>query len=193
MPNQPPSWPAAEQHGRKDTQMNYLEVFYAVGTQLSRLVSGRLLTETQIKAASAHAVGKYFADFLPEPKDERAARERVEEAQGHISKATAIIGQLQAELGSQTQQLDTVLKELDEKKKLAHRYSVLAATGQEQFSAFKAEMESALRAELHMQSEKGRRLRRTASAILWIMTLVLGAALGAYFKEVVSWLRTIAA
>ena len=67
MPNQPPSWPAAEQHGRKDTQMNYLEVFYAVGTQLSRLVSGRLLTETQIKAASAHAVGKYFADFLPEP------------------------------------------------------------------------------------------------------------------------------
>ena len=173
--------------------MNYLELFYTVGTQLSRLATGRLLTESQIKTASSHAVGKYFTDFLPEPKDERSARERVQEAQTHISKATAIIGQLQAELGSQTQQLDSVLKELDEKKQLAQRYGVLASAGQEQFSAFRAEMESALRTELRTQSEKGRRLRRAASAVLWLVTLILGAALGTYFKALISWLGTIAA
>ena len=54
-------------------------------------------------------------------------------------------------------------------------------------------MEGALRQELLAQSEKDKRLRRFASAILWLVTLVLDAALGTYFKEVVHWLRTIAA
>ncbi len=173
--------------------MFYVELFNAVGTELFKAATGRLFTEAQIKSVSANAIGKYFADFLPEPKDERAARERVEEARDHIAKATQIIASLQSELGTQTQQLDAVLKELEEKKQLAQQYQTLATVGQEQFAALRAQMESALRQELLAQSEKGKRLRRVASAILWLVTLVLGAALGTYFKEVVQWLRTIAA
>lgn len=173
--------------------MFYVELFNAVGTELFKAATGRLFTEAQIKSVSANAIGKYFADFLPEPKDERAARERVEEARDHIAKATQIIASLQSELGTQTLQLDAVLKELEEKKQLAQQYQTLATVGQEQFAALRAQMESALRQELLAQSEKGKRLRRVASAILWLVTLVLGAALGTYFKEVVQWLRTIAA
>lgn len=170
-----------------------IELFNAVGAELFKAISGRLFTETQIKAVASHAVGKYFSEFLPELKDERAARERVEEARDHIAKATHIIAQLQSELGSQTQQLDSVLKELEEKKQLAQTYGALAKTSQEQFAAFKLEMEDALRQELLAQSEKGKGIRRFASAMLWVITLVLGAALGTYFKDVLEWVRQVAA
>jgi hypothetical protein len=170
-----------------------LELTTAISTEVIRAVTGRLFTDAQIRQVSTHAVGKYFADLLPEPADERAARERVEEARVHIAKASEIITQLQTELGSQTQQLDKVLAEIEEKKLLASRYEALAKTGQEQFAAFKSEMEAALRQELTTQSEQGRTLRRVASGLLWLVTLVLGAAFGSYFKEVLAWLRTIAA
>ena len=97
------------------------EVFSAISAELIRTVTGRLFTDAQIRQVAGHAVGKYFADLLPEPADERAARERVEEAQTHISRASEIITQLQSELGTQTQQLNRVLAEIEEKKKLAER------------------------------------------------------------------------
>lgn len=171
--------------------MIYIELFNAIGAELFKAVTGRLFTEEQIKAVSTNAVGKHFADFLPEPKDERASRERVEEARDHITKASQIIALLQSELGTQTEQLNAVLNELEEKKQLAQQYQTLATVGQEQFAALRVQMEGALRQELLAQSERGKRLRRIASAILWFVTLVLGAALGAYFKEVVQWLRPI--
>ncbi|MDX6385593.1 MAG: hypothetical protein QOK48_3166 [Blastocatellia bacterium] len=170
-----------------------LEFINAISAELFRALTGRLFTEAQIRTVTSNAIGKYFADFFPEPKDERAARERVQEAQEHISKASAIITQLQTELGSQTQQLDSVLKELEDKKQLAQRYAALAETSQEQFAAFKAEMETVLRQELVAQSEKGKAMRRLASAVLWVVTLIIGAALGAYFKEVLAWLWSLAA
>ena len=46
------------------------------------------------------------------------------------------------------------------------------------------EIETALREELVRQSRTGRGKRRVASALPWIITLVLGAALGSYFREV---------
>jgi hypothetical protein len=46
------------------------------------------------------------------------------------------------------------------------------------------EIESMLREELVRQSKTGRGTRRIASALLWITTLILGAALGSYFREV---------
>lgn len=170
-----------------------LDLINAVSAQLIRSITGRLFTDSEIRALSTHAVGKYFSDLLPEPKYERAARERVEEARTHIARASQIVTQLQIELGSQTQQLDAVLKELEEKKQLAQKYETLAHTSQEQFAAFKAEMEATLRQELVAQSERGKGLRRVASAILWFVTLVLGAALGAYFKDILGWLQSVAA
>lgn len=173
--------------------MFYPELFNAIGAEAIRRITGRLFTEAQIRQVATHAVGQYFAELLPEPADDRAARQRVEEARGHIEQASAIISQLQSELGSQTQQLDKVLAEIEEKKQLAMKYEALAKTGQEQFAAFKSEMEDALRQELTAQSEKGKTVRRLASGLLWLITLVLGAALGTYFKEVLAWLRALAA
>jgi hypothetical protein len=175
------------------SSMLYPDFINAIGAEAIRTLTGRLFTDAQIRQIATHAVGKHFADLLPEPVEERAARERVEEARGHIEQASAIISQLQSELGSQTQKLDRVLAEIEEKKKLAMRYEALAKTGQEQFAAFRAEMEGALRQELTAQSEKGKTTRRLASGFLWLLTLVLGAALGTYFEEVLAWLRALAA
>src|SRR6202044_2307868 len=94
----------------------------AISTELLRAVTGKLFTEAQIRTVTSHAVGKYFAEFLPEPHKDRAARARVEEAREHIASASAIIAEMQQELGSQTEQLDKLLAEVDEKKKLAERY-----------------------------------------------------------------------
>ena len=159
----------------------------AVAVELSRAITGRLFTEDQIRSVTKTAIGKYFTDLLPEPADERTARERVEEARVHIGKASAIIGQMQVELSTQSKQLDALLGEVEEKKKLADKYGQLAATNQKQFAAFRAEMEDVLRKELVAQAEKGRRLRQAASFAIWFVTLVLGAWLGTYFKEVLAW------
>lgn len=171
--------------------LTFSGLFDAISTELVRAVTGKLFTEAQIRSVTSHAVRKYFAEYLPEASQDRAARERVEEAREHIAKASEIIAQMHIELGSQTEQLERLLTEVEEKKRLAERYETLAKTNQEQFAAFRAEMENALRQELIVQSEKGKRLRRVASAFLWLVTLVLGAALGTYFKEVFQWLRTI--
>ena len=61
----------------------------AVGLELSRAVTGRLFNDDQIRAVTKSAMGRYFADLLPEPADERTARERVEEARMHIGKASS--------------------------------------------------------------------------------------------------------
>jgi len=48
----------------------------AVSIELSRVVTGKLSTDAQSRSLASHAVGKYFADWLPEPKEQRTARER---------------------------------------------------------------------------------------------------------------------
>jgi hypothetical protein len=165
----------------------------AVSIELSRAVTGKLFTDAQIRSLASHAVGKYFVDWLPEPKEQRTARERVEEARQHIGKASSIITAMQSELSTQSTELDKLLVEIEEKKKLAQQYAHLAATNQEQFAAFRKEMEDVLRSELMAQSEEGKRLRQSVSFAIWFVTLVLGAALGAYFKEVLAWAKTLLA
>jgi len=100
----------------------------------------------------------------------------------HIKEAAEIIVSLQEDLEKQAHQLEALAKEIEEKKKLADRYSILATTNQESFAAFKAELEETIRKELIAQSEKGKRIRRLASFIVWFITLVMGAALGTYLQ-----------
>lgn len=47
------------------------------------------------------------------------------------------------------------------------------------------EMERAIREQLIAQANQGKRMRQVASLIVWLVTLVLGAALGAYFDPIV--------
>ena len=98
---------------------------------------------------------------------------------------------MQSDLEVQTQQLDVVLKDIEEKKKLAEKYAELASTNQEKFEAFKEEMATSLRSELELQSAKGKTIRRIASIIIWVGTLIIGAALGTYFKDILSYIKSI--
>lgn len=168
-------------------------LFHAVGVELTRAITGRLFNEDQIRAVTKSAIGKYFAEWFPEPADERTARERVEEARLHIGKASSIISHMQEELSLQSTQLDNLLVEVEEKKKLAEKYGHLSATNQQQFAAFRDEMEEVLRKELVSQAETGRRLRQAISFAIWMFTLVLGAWLGTYFKEVLAWTKALVA
>lgn len=88
------------------------ELLNAASAELIRTFTGRLFTDAQIRSVAGHAVGRYFADLLPEPADDRSAHKRVEEARTHIAKATEIISQLKGELSTQTRQLDQVLAEI---------------------------------------------------------------------------------
>jgi len=97
---------------------------------------------------------------------------------------------MQSDLNSQTAHLDQLLTEIEEKKKLAERYQNLAEISQEKFEAFRLEMEETLRKEIIAQSDKGKRARQIASFLIWFFTLILGAALGTYFKDIVTWDRT---
>jgi hypothetical protein len=177
-----------------ERRMAVIEPFFlTLGIELSRALTGRLFNDDQIRAVTKSAVGRYFTDFLPAPTGETTAKERVAEARDHIGKASSIITQMQQELSVQATQLEQLLTEIEEKKELAERYSNLAATNQQQLSAFRGEIEELLRRELAAQAEKGRRLRQAASFAIWLVTLVLGAWLGTYFKEVVAWAKALMA
>jgi hypothetical protein len=100
----------------------------------------------------------------------------------HITEASNIISGLQGDLERQADQLEFLAKEIDQKKRIAERFAVLAQTNQDAFSAFKTEMEETLRKELNSQNEKGKNIRRTVSFVSWLIALVAGAFLGAWFQ-----------
>jgi CHASE3 domain sensor protein len=163
-------------------------VFAEFLSALFRAITGKLYTDKQIKTITSGAIGKYFAEFFPTPKDELAAQERAESARKHISAASTIIRDMQEDLETQEHKLGELLKEVEQKKQLADRYQALAHTDRKAFEAFRAEMEEALRKELQEQAEKGKRIRQVVSVILWVITLLVGAALGAYFKSIIRWI-----
>jgi hypothetical protein len=59
-----------------------------------KLLTGKLLTESQIQSISKHVVGRYFADLLPTSKNEAEAEERIASARMHITEASNIISSL---------------------------------------------------------------------------------------------------
>lgn len=150
--------------------------------EIIKLVTGKLLTESQIQSVSKHVVGKYFTDLLPASESELEAEERITSAKKHITEASNIISSLHTDLEKQAEQLELLAKEIEQKKQIAERYAALAQTNQESFSAFKIEMEETLRKELNMQNEKGKVMRRTVSFTSWVIALVAGAFLGAWFQ-----------
>lgn len=150
--------------------------------ELSKIITGKLFTEAQVRNITSNIVGQYFIDWFATPQKELEAEKRIANAKLHITEATKIITSLQGDLEKQATQLDVLVKKIEEKKRIAERYDVLVQTNQNTLAAFKAEMEETVRKELIAQAEKGKRLRRVASFIFWIITLVLGAALGAYLE-----------
>ena len=157
---------------------------------MSQVLTSRWLTDEQIRTVSANVVGRYFSDWLPTPKEERDAAERVEAARIHISEASRIITGLRGDLDGQALQLNKIIEDIEQKKKTAEHYAVLAKTNQEAFAPIRAEMETAIREQLIAQASQGKRMRQFASVIVWLVTLVLGAALGAYFQPIVTAIRS---
>ncbi|EID4382706.1 hypothetical protein K6U66_11765 [Vibrio alginolyticus] len=166
-------------------------LYGALITQLARALTGALYTDEEIKIITSGATGKYLKEFFPETQDEQNAHNRISVARKHIESAGIIIRDMQDDLEAQDRQLNELLTTIDEKKKLADRYQTLAETNKEAFEAFRQEMEEALRNELVEQANKGKRLRQLASGIIWLVTLIAGAALGSYFKEIIAWLSAL--
>jgi len=98
---------------------------------------------------------------------------------------------MQTELSTQVEKLNQVISDIDEKKKIAERYDAIAATNKDQVEAYKAELGEIIRAEIEIQSNKDRGLRRAVSVAVWVITLVAGATLGTYFKEIVVWVKSL--
>lgn len=156
-------------------------------TQLARTLTGALYSDEEIKRITSGATGKYLKEFFPATKDEQDAQKRITSARDNIEAAGTIIRDMQEDLEAQDRQLNELLTTIDEKKKLADRYQTLAETNKEAFEAFRIEMEDALRKELTEQANNGKRLRQVASGIIWLVTLIVGAALGTYFKDIITW------
>ena len=155
-----------------------------VVSQATRALTGQLFTEDQIKGITDHSVGKYFKELFPDNELDRTQHERIELAQSHIVEASSIMAGMRSELDAQKETLETLLGEIEEKKSTAEKYAQLAETNQGAVSAVRQEIELTLREELVRQSKAGRGTRRIASALLWVTSLILGAALGSYFREV---------
>jgi hypothetical protein len=150
---------------------------------LLRVTTGQLFTDKQIKAITSHSVGQYFSSIFPEETKLTDQRHKIEAARVHIESAASIITEMRGDLEAQRVTLDLLLSEISEKRSTAHRYRTLAEANKDAVAALRTEMEDALRKELDRNSKAGSTIRRALSGIWWLTTLVLGAALGAYFKD----------
>lgn len=162
-----------------------------VGREFFRILTGNLLTEDQIKSISSHAVGRHFADLFPENMERQSQQQRLQQAQLHIEGASSIIGDMNSELESQKETLNALISEIEQKKSHAQKYAELAKTNEVAAAAIKDELETAVRAELTRSSQEGRWARRSFSAVLWIATLIAGAALGNHFEEMVALMASL--
>ena len=130
--------------------------------------------------------------YRPRKEDADATR-RVEQARMHIDAASGIISGLQDELNERAREPDQIVRDIEEKKKKADHYAVLTNTNKEAFDAFKVEMEETLRRQLIAQANQGKRVRQAVNLFIWLITLILGAALGAYFIPIINYARGVIA
>jgi hypothetical protein len=151
---------------------------------LVQLVTGRLLSKKQIDSISSSLAGKLLANWLPQPEDQRPAQSRIEEAQKHIEGASKIVAELQNELHDQMEQLRVVAADIDAKRAKAEEYSALLKADEPTVRAMRSQMEEAVRHELQEQSSRGRRLRQVLAAIGWLLTLIIGSAVGSHWSEI---------
>lgn len=154
--------------------------------QLIRGLTGQLFTREQIRQITKRSLGRYLEGLFPEEEDKRDRAARLAAAQTHIESASKIMLEMQVELDAQSETLDRLLLEIEEKKSLASKYSALAETNQEAVTAVRLEIEEAIGQELFRQSNQGKTARLFANVFIWLITLVVGAALGAYFKDIIA-------
>jgi hypothetical protein len=171
--------------------LNVNSVFLELLSLLSKVLTGPLLTPDQIKSISKSAVGQYLTDFLPTPESEILAADRVENARLHVEAATRIILEIKEDLDSQRAQLERTIFEIEEKRNLAKHYETLLKSDEETAAAYRKELEDAVQARLTKAQEEGRAARRIASAIFWVVNLIIGAGVGAYYRDIESFARSI--
>lgn len=150
--------------------------------ELIKMISGELLSDAQIRAIVNHSVGKYFKQLFPKIGEEREIADCVDEARQYISKIGELIVQLQDKLNAQAQQLELSLEKYKKIKSLSDQHQALAKIGREQSQALRSEIEEAMREQLLAASKKGKKVRQ----IVWLLTLILSAGLGAYFKDIIA-------
>lgn len=156
--------------------------------QITRLLTGKLFTEDQINLITKHSLGKYLEALFPENEEELDRKQRISVAQDHILNASKIMAEMRVDLDAQAEAAEMLVSEIEEKKELAKKYSALAQNNQDAASAMRMEIEESIKQELRRQSLEGRAARRFVSILLWSFTLVIGAALGTYFKDITSFL-----
>jgi hypothetical protein len=154
--------------------LRFISPSVEIFAELSKIITGKLLTDAQITTASKTIVGSHFTDFLAPTQKEVEAKERIENARRHISEASTIISSIQNELEDQAAKLDFLVKEIEQKKELADRYATLAKANEEYFLAYRAEMEDAVRKELIAQSETHKNMRKVLAVFLFIFSAVFG-------------------
>jgi hypothetical protein len=155
-------------------------------------VSGSLFSATQIRSISVSAAGLGVRFVFPGGEVDENLGEKIEQARAHIASASGIVHELSEGLETRAKALDELIARVEEKKKEADHFSAIADANAATLAAFRSEIELAIRTELEARDKQGRLIRQLASAIVWIVTLILGAALGAYFLPIVAWAQSLA-
>jgi hypothetical protein len=151
---------------------------------LSQLITGKLLTDSQIQSISSNLVGRFVADWLPEPKSQREAKQKVEKVRDYLAEATKIVSELKEEIDHRVTELESLVGEVEEKRKKVEEYTALIEAGEPAIRAIRGPLEESVRKELEAQAKKGRGTRLLVNLLAWLITLVLGAALGAHWSSV---------
>lgn len=136
---------------------------------------------TKIVADSVLEVLKGGFGFTQQ--DQISIQDRTERASKLIMEAGIIITDLQKELTENNNQLNEIVSNIQLKREEAEHWRALASTNQQLANALIKEIEQRVGNEIRKQLERDKNRRRIISIIVWIITLLLGAFLGAIVQE----------
>ncbi len=116
-------------------------------------------------------------------EEQEDIRTRAQLASDHLSQAGVILADLQSELDRRSGELDSLLNLIDSRRAEAEHWAEVAATNEKQASALIQEIESRVGKKVQEKLEERKVRRRVSGILLWVLTLVAGALIGAIVQQ----------
>jgi len=152
-----------------------------VSAALGPTLTNQVLTSV-VTDVAREIVDKFVRERFTESQA-KDIRDRAKEAAVRIEEASKIISELQFELQSKNAELEQLMDVVAKRQDEATHWANLANVNEELASSFTRELEKRVREQLRAELDKGKQRRQILGIISWVVTLLIGAVVGAIVQE----------
>jgi hypothetical protein len=116
-------------------------------------------------------------------EEQEDIRQRANIASEHLAEAGKILAELQTELTQRSNELDSLLADIDNRRAEAEHWQEMAMVNEKLASALTREIERRVRDQIRSELDRNKTRRRIVGLITWIITLISGGVVGAIIQQ----------